>query len=138
MAPSLPRHRQSGRQDAALFLGVDRRAARARRLVGALAGPGERRELRLGDDNRRRCEQMDEQVSRIRVPIIPTEALGVERDDACQSPAALSRPAPENALQEWVVLTRVNKAGAGDDDPAVIEPIDNMSSRAQVVRPSNG
>jgi hypothetical protein len=37
----------------------------------------------------------------------------------------LLRPAPDDALQEWIVSKRVNKAGAGDDDPALIEPIEN-------------
>ena len=37
--------------------------------------------------------------------------------------AALLRPAPENALQEWVVSARVNRTGIGDDDPALIEAI---------------
>ena len=39
------------------------------------------------------------------------------------NPAALLRPASENALQEWVVSARVNRAGVGDDDPALIEAI---------------
>jgi len=39
------------------------------------------------------------------------------------NPAALLRPASENALQEWVVSARVNRAGIGDDDPALIEAI---------------
>ena len=38
-------------------------------------------------------------------------------------PAALLRPAPEDALQEWVVGTRANRAGVGDDDPALIDPV---------------
>jgi hypothetical protein len=38
---------------------------------------------------------------------------------------ALLRPAPDDALQEWIVSTRVNKAGVGDDDPALIEPIEH-------------
>ncbi len=42
-----------------------------------------------------------------------------------ESPGALLRPPPDNALQEWIVSTRWNKAGAGDDDPALIEPIKN-------------
>ena len=33
------------------------------------------------------------------------------------------RPAAESALREWVVSSRVNKTGAGDDDPTLIEPI---------------
>ncbi|WP_165051613.1 SOS response-associated peptidase [Methylocystis sp. MJC1] len=29
---------------------------------------------------------------------------------------------PENALHEWIVSSRVNRSGVGDDDPALIEP----------------
>jgi hypothetical protein len=32
------------------------------------------------------------------------------------------RPAAEDALREWIVSRRVNKSGAGDDDPATIAP----------------
>jgi hypothetical protein len=32
---------------------------------------------------------------------------------------------PDDALQEWIVSTRGNKAGAGDDDPALIERMQN-------------
>ena len=39
------------------------------------------------------------------------------------NPAALLRPAPENALQEWVVSTRVNKSGFGDEDQTLIDPV---------------
>jgi len=42
-----------------------------------------------------------------------------------ESPGALLRPGPDDALREWIVSTRVNKAGAGDDDPALIEPIEH-------------
>jgi hypothetical protein len=34
----------------------------------------------------------------------------------------LLREPPQNVLQEWIVSTRVNKAGVGDDDPALTEP----------------
>ena len=34
----------------------------------------------------------------------------------------LLRPAPNDLLQMWPVSTRVNKTGAGDDDPSLIEP----------------
>ncbi len=44
---------------------------------------------------------------------------------AGDDPAALLNPVREHALREWTVSTRVNKAGAGDDDPALIEPIEN-------------
>ncbi len=39
-------------------------------------------------------------------------------------PSALLHPPPEDALREWVVSTRVNRAGAGDDDPALIEAVE--------------
>ena len=32
---------------------------------------------------------------------------------------------PDDALREWVVSTRVNRAGAGDDDPELIKPIEH-------------
>ena len=38
-------------------------------------------------------------------------------------PAALLQPAPEGALQEWIVSPRVNRSGAGDDDASLIEPV---------------
>jgi putative SOS response-associated peptidase YedK len=37
-------------------------------------------------------------------------------------PGALLRPPREDALREWIVSPRVNRSGAGDDDPALIEP----------------
>jgi hypothetical protein len=36
---------------------------------------------------------------------------------------ALLRPVREDALREWTVSTRVNKAGVGDDEPALIEAL---------------
>jgi putative SOS response-associated peptidase YedK len=42
-----------------------------------------------------------------------------------ESPGALLRPAPEYTLQEWIVSKRVNKADVGDDDHALIEPIEH-------------
>ncbi|MGE4172099.1 MAG: SOS response-associated peptidase [Methylocystis sp.] len=38
-------------------------------------------------------------------------------------PDPLLRPPPEDALQEWTVSPRVNRSGAGDGDPALIEPL---------------
>lgn len=35
----------------------------------------------------------------------------------------LLRAPPDDALQEWVVSPRVNKAGVGDDDPAMLNPV---------------
>ena len=36
----------------------------------------------------------------------------------------LLRPAPNDLLRMWPVYTRVNKTGAGDDDPSLIEPFE--------------
>ena len=57
-----------------------------------------------------------------RMPVILDwrDANAWMRDD---DPGSLLRRAPpEDSLQEWTVSTRVNKAGAGDDDPALIDP----------------
>jgi putative SOS response-associated peptidase YedK len=40
-----------------------------------------------------------------------------------ENAGALLRPAPDDALQEWIVSTRVNKAGVGDDAPALVERV---------------
>jgi putative SOS response-associated peptidase YedK len=37
--------------------------------------------------------------------------------------ASLLRPAWPDSLQEWIVSTRVNRSGAGDDIPALIAPL---------------
>lgn len=34
--------------------------------------------------------------------------------------------APESALREWPVSQRLNRAGEGDDDPAIIEPLQGV------------
>lgn len=39
---------------------------------------------------------------------------------AGENAASLLGPAPEDALQEWTVSTRVNRSGAYDDDPTLI------------------
>ena len=36
---------------------------------------------------------------------------------------ALLRPAREDSLLEWVVSSRVNRSGVGDDEPGLIEPL---------------
>jgi putative SOS response-associated peptidase YedK len=48
-------------------------------------------------------------------------------------PSALLKPPPEDALREWVVSTRVNRAGAGDDDPALISPAEAAPSSADAL-----
>jgi putative SOS response-associated peptidase YedK len=45
-----------------------------------------------------------------------------------ESAAELLRPAPEDALQQWTVSVRVNRSGVGDDDPALIEPVEVSGS----------
>ena len=39
------------------------------------------------------------------------------------NPAALLHAVPDDALQEWVVSTRVNRTGFGDDDQTLIDPV---------------
>ncbi len=33
------------------------------------------------------------------------------------------KPAAEEALREWIVSSRVNRTGDGDDDPTLVEPV---------------
>ena len=40
------------------------------------------------------------------------------------NPASLLRPAREDSLQEWIVSSRVNRSGVGNDDPMMIEPLE--------------
>ena len=42
--------------------------------------------------------------------------------DGTLGPEAL-KPAAESALREWVVSSRVNRTGFGDDDPTIVEPV---------------
>ena len=42
--------------------------------------------------------------------------------DGSLGPEALC-PAAEGALREWVVSSRVNRTGHGDDDPTIVEPV---------------
>lgn len=37
---------------------------------------------------------------------------------AGDDPGALLKSPPEDALQEWIVSSRVNRSGVGDDDDA--------------------
>jgi hypothetical protein len=39
-------------------------------------------------------------------------------------------------LREWIVSNRVNKAGAGDDDPSITPEIGNLASRPSTGRRS--
>jgi putative SOS response-associated peptidase YedK len=56
-----------------------------------------------------------------RMPII-LDWRDAEAWIAGEQPGELLNPPPENALQEWVVSSRVNRSGVGDDEPALIEP----------------
>ncbi len=42
--------------------------------------------------------------------------------DGTLGPEAL-KPAAEEALQEWIVSSRVNRTGHGDDDPTIVAPV---------------
>jgi hypothetical protein len=37
------------------------------------------------------------------------------------------KPASEEALREWLVLPRMNRAGFGDEDATTIGPIDGLT-----------
>jgi len=39
----------------------------------------------------------------------------------------LLRPAPNDILHMWPVSTRVNKTGAGGDDPSLNEPVEHVA-----------
>jgi len=41
---------------------------------------------------------------------------------ADERPGDLLHPPSEDALQEWIVSSRVNRSGAGDDVPTLVEP----------------
>ena len=42
--------------------------------------------------------------------------------EGTSNPVSLLRPALEDALQEWIVSSRVNRSGVGGDDATLIEP----------------
>ena len=45
--------------------------------------------------------------------------------DGSFGPDAL-KPAAEEALREWIVSSRVNRTGHGDDDPTIVEPVSEV------------
>ncbi len=61
-----------------------------------------------------------------RMPVL----LGAEDFDSwlvgTLGPEAL-KPAAESALQEWIVSSRVNRTGVGDDDPTIVDPIESAA-----------
>jgi hypothetical protein len=44
--------------------------------------------------------------------------------EAAENGADALRPAAESALPEWLVSRRVNRAGVGEDDPAIVEKVE--------------
>jgi hypothetical protein len=70
-------------------------------------------------------DDAEEWRARVRLDSFFARAGDVFRSEPTTRPGALSRPAPDDALREWIVSARVNRAGAGDDDPALIEPIEH-------------
>lgn len=57
-----------------------------------------------------------------RMPIIlDWRETGAWMTDDIERATALLHAPPEDALQEWIVSPRVNKAGVGDDDASLIE-----------------
>lgn len=57
-----------------------------------------------------------------RMPILLTPAKFVDWLSE-PDPSSLLTPPPEDLLREWLVSTRVNRSGASDDDPTLIEQI---------------
>ena len=55
-----------------------------------------------------------------RMPVLLTPELFDAWLDGSAGPEVL-RPAAESALREWIVTTRLNRTGQGDDDPTMIE-----------------
>ena len=48
--------------------------------------------------------------------------VGAEDFDGSLGPEAL-KPASESAPREWIVSSRVNRTGVGDDGPTIVEPV---------------
>ena len=46
--------------------------------------------------------------------------------DGSLGPEAL-KPAAESTLREWIVSSRVNRTGVGDDDPTIVEPVEKAA-----------
>ena len=57
-----------------------------------------------------------------RMPVLLREADFGAWLDGSAGPEVLL-PAAESTLREWIVSTRVNKTGVGDDDPTMIMPL---------------
>jgi putative SOS response-associated peptidase YedK len=77
----------------------------------------------LGSTWRDHCRSGERMVSRFhhRMPVI-LDWRDVGAWMAGDDPGALLRPPLDDALQEWIVSPRVIRSGAGDADPALIEP----------------
>jgi putative SOS response-associated peptidase YedK len=57
-----------------------------------------------------------------RRPVLFEAKVFDRRPDGSHSREAL-KPAAKTALREWKTLPRFNKAGVGDDEPTIIEPL---------------
>ena len=44
------------------------------------------------------------------------------------------KPAAERALREWIVSSRVNRTGVGDDDPTIVEPVSAVGRSRDAVQ----
>jgi putative SOS response-associated peptidase YedK len=62
------------------------------------------------------------QASHDRMPVILDEKDFDGWLDGSLGAGAL-KCASESALREWLVSKRINRAGEGDDDPTVLEPL---------------
>ena len=61
-----------------------------------------------------------------RMPVLIAEA-DVEAWLSGDATPRTLRPAAEAALREWTVSKRVNKTGFGDDDPTLLDPVDEVA-----------
>ncbi len=59
-----------------------------------------------------------------RMPVLLQQAE-IDRWLAGDMAAEELHPAAESALREWTIDRRVNKSGAGDDDPTLLEPLES-------------
>ena len=63
-----------------------------------------------------------------RMPVV----LGRRDHDAWltgKAGAKLLRPAPNDLLRMWPVSKRVNVSGRGDDDPSLVEPVEDNAAQ---------
>ena len=58
-----------------------------------------------------------------RMPVLLAEKDFAGWLDGSLGPEVL-KPAPASALREWLISTRINRTGVGDDDPSIIEALE--------------